>query len=79
MFVQHKVHELWALIYNAVEIKFIIIFFFLLRWPFLCPHVNVQGKRYSLIDVPVHGKQTEPNPIFIACFSHDYDRLNKHL
>ena len=47
----------------------------------LCPHGDVQGKYYNLIDMSVHGEHTDPNPVFIARFSHEYyyDRLNKHL
>ena len=33
----------------------------------LCQHGGVQGKHYTVIDLPVHGTQIEPSPIFIAC------------
>ena len=38
---------------------------------FLCPQGDIQGKRYTLINVPVHGEQTEPNSVFVACLSHE--------
>ena len=61
---------LWALIYDAVEIKFTVIIS-LLKWPSsLSTRKRIlQGKHYTLIDVPVHGDQTEPNPVSVACFS----------
>ena len=37
----------------------------------LCSHRDTQGKHYTLIDMPVHCEQTEPNSVFVACFSHE--------
>ena len=57
--------ELWVLIYNAVEMKFTIV-----EWASsLHTQRDIQEKYYILINVPVHGEQTEPNPIFLACIS----------
>jgi len=51
-----------VLIHNAVEIKLIVIDF----KPYTCPHGGIQGKHYTLMDLPVHGEQNEPSHIFIA-------------
>ena len=40
---------------------------------------DAQGKYYTLIDVPVHGEQTEPIPILVAVSVVSYDRLSKRL
>ena len=61
--------------HNIIEIKFTDIIL-LLEWPY---SLSTQGKHDTLIYVPVHGKQTEPNPVLIACFSRSYNRLNKRL
>ena len=65
MFVWYMAHELWVLIYDAEEMKFTIVWNGLL----LCSHKDIQGTHYTLNDSLVHVEQTEPNPIFIACFS----------
>ena len=36
-----------------------------------CPHEDMQGKNYTLIDVPVYGEHTEPNPVFVTYFSRE--------
>jgi len=41
-----------------------VVFKYILR-----PHEEVQGKYYTLMDVPVHSEQIEPSFIFIASFS----------
>ena len=64
------VHGLWAFIYDAVEIKFTIIMSLLLEWLSLSTWSHIE-KCYTLIDVPVHGEQTEPNAVFVACFSRE--------
>ena len=36
----------------------------------LSPHEGVQGQYYTLMDLPVHGEQVKPSPVFVAvCFS----------
>ena len=65
MFVQRTVCELWALIYNAVEIKFTIVIL-LLEWPTSLFTQRRTGKHYTLINVH---EQTESNSIFVVCFS----------
>ena len=35
----------------------------------LCPHGEVQGKQYNLMDLLVHSEQIEPSPVFVACFN----------
>ena len=67
MFAQQRIHELWVLIYDAV-INSPSSF---LSWNglLLCQHRGLQGKHYTLIDLPVHGAQIEPSPIFVACFN----------
>ena len=66
MIVQHKVCELWELIYNEVEIKFTIVIS-LLEWLsfFVCME-TYRKITILLIHLPVHGEQTEPNPVFVA-------------
>jgi len=45
---------------------------FKLNLPYaLYRHGKVQEKHYALLDLPVHGEQIEPSPIFIANFSHE--------
>ena len=56
VFIQQKVLEFWTLIYIAVEI----------RVSGLCPHREVQGKHYTMMDLLVHDEQIEPS---LACFS----------
>ena len=46
---------------------------------FVQTEMNRKEKHYTLINVPVHGEQTEPNAIFVAFFSHKFDRLCKFL
>ena len=36
----------------------------------------VHTEKYTLMDLPVHGEQIEPGPIFIACFSHELLSIN---
>ena len=37
----------------------------------LCQHRGIQVKHYTLIDLPIHGAQIEPSPIFVACFNRE--------
>jgi len=39
----------------------------------LCSLSNggAQGKHYTLMDLSVYGEHSEPNPIFLACYSHE--------
>ena len=48
--------KLWMLVYDAVEKVTVVIY--LLKWPSFVHTGDIQGKRYTLIDVPVHGEQT---------------------
>jgi len=60
--VQQRFHELWALIYDVVEIKLIIIG----NSHFRCPDGGEQRKYYTLMDLLVHDEQNEQSPIFVA-------------
>ena len=55
-----------VLIHDVVETKLIV---FKLKQPFFHPHIGVQGKYYTLMDLPVHGEQIEPSTILIVSFS----------
>jgi len=37
----------------------------------LRPHGGVQGKHYTLMDLPLYGEQIELSPIFVASFSRE--------
>jgi len=50
-------------IYDAVEIQLIVI----VLSHVLHPHRVVQGKHYTFMVLPVHGKQIEPNSQFWLC------------
>jgi len=53
------------LMYDAVEIKLIVVVF-KFHSHALRPHKGVQGKRYILMGLSIYGKQIEPSPIFTA-------------
>ena len=55
-----------AFIYDVVETKLIV---FKLKQPFFHPHRGVQGKYYTLMDLPVHGEQIELSTILVVSFS----------
>ena len=62
------------LIHDVVEIKcttrFTVVISFL-QCPSSLATQRHKRKQYTLIDVPSHGEQTEPNPVFVACFSRE--------
>ena len=60
--------ELWALTSNAVQLS-LPLSFYCWSGTLLCPHGDTQKKHYALMDFSAHGGQTEPNPVFVACFS----------
>ena len=44
---------------------------FLVGMAFFFVNTEEYREYYTLIDLPVHGAQIEPGPIFIACFNHE--------
>ena len=57
MFIQHKAHELWALVYDVVEIKFTVVIS-LMEWPSSLSTRSLTGKTLYL-DLPVHDGETD--------------------
>ena len=65
MFIQQKTLELWAPIYDAVEIK-VYHRYFIVKMAFIFVHMKeLSEKHYIVMDVPVHGEQIELSSIFL--------------
>ena len=58
VFAQQEIHELWVQCGLPPSFH---------SWNgLLFQHGGVQGKHYTLIDLPLYGAQIEPRPIFVA-------------
>ena len=71
-------YSIWYVSYGHLFMMLVYLCNFIVGMVFY-PHRDVQGKHYTLIDVPVHGEQTKPNFGFVFVSAVSYDHLNRHL